>query len=281
MKNLLRQLKIRSHNILYAAFVPLAEKDYNASPKLRALFSNDQSLVTYLNTLFKMAITVGAIIAVLRLLYAGYIYMVSDVFVSKEKAKEIFRDVFLGLFLLLSIYIILSQINPNLLNLMPKIDKFVPPPAAQGLVAPRTGGGKPLTIGSGACAPNVAAFGAQAKQMSCICAAESSGIVNNPSRQDRTIDGKPVSTGLYQINMSANPVYCPGQPALNCPSAFSSPLTGTNKNVRIANQSLYNQCLAAANTAACSTATAQRLMTNSKGLNNWSAWSGGMRSTCI
>ena len=138
MKNLLRQLKIRSHNILYAAFVPLA--DYTGSKKLSTLFA-DQSLVTYLNTLFKMAITVGAIIAVLRLLYAGYIYMVSDVFVSKEKAKEIFRDVFLGLFLLLSIYIILSQINPNLLNLMPKIDKFVPPPAAQGLVAPVPGTG--------------------------------------------------------------------------------------------------------------------------------------------
>ncbi|MDO8522179.1 MAG: pilin [bacterium] len=117
MKKFLQQLKMRSHNVLYAAFVPLAGTGYDKSPKLKALFSNDQNLVTYLNTLFTMAITVGAIIAVLRLLFAGYMYMASDVFTSKEKAKEIFREVFLGLFLLLSIFIILKQINPNLLNL--------------------------------------------------------------------------------------------------------------------------------------------------------------------
>jgi hypothetical protein len=126
LKTFLRQIKMRSHNILHAAFVPLAEADYGKTGKLSALFSTDQNLVQYLNTLFKIAITVGAILAVLRLLYAGYIYMMSDVFVSKEKAKEIFREVFLGLFLLLSIYIILAQINPNLLNLDVKLTPITP-----------------------------------------------------------------------------------------------------------------------------------------------------------
>lgn len=101
-----------------ASFCPLADV---AGSKLEKLYSTDQNLVTYLNTLFKMAISVGAIAAVLRMVYAGYIYMASDVWTSKDKAKGIFRDVFLGLVLLLSIYIILSQINPNLLNLDPKL----------------------------------------------------------------------------------------------------------------------------------------------------------------
>ncbi|MDP3965295.1 MAG: hypothetical protein Q8Q13_00660 [bacterium] len=104
-----------------ASFCPLA--DVKGS-RLEALYSTDQNLVTYLKTLFKMAISVGAIAAVLRLVYAGYIYMAGDVWTTKEKAKGIFRDVFLGLFLLLSIYIILSQINPNLLNLDPKLAKI-------------------------------------------------------------------------------------------------------------------------------------------------------------
>ncbi|MEK7106877.1 MAG: hypothetical protein AAB899_01665 [Patescibacteria group bacterium] len=104
-----------AHAECTASFCPLA--DVTGSPKLRELYSTDQNLVTYLNTLFKVAISVGAIIAVLRLLYAGYTYMASDVWTSKETAKGIFREVFLGLLLLLSIYIILYQINPNLLNL--------------------------------------------------------------------------------------------------------------------------------------------------------------------
>ena len=126
VKKILQQLKMRSHSVLYAAFVPLAQKDYGESGKLSELFKTDQNLVTYLNTLFKLAITVGAILAVLRLLYAGYMYMASDVWTSKETAKGIFRDVFLGPFLLLSIYIILAQINPNLLNLNPEITPIKP-----------------------------------------------------------------------------------------------------------------------------------------------------------
>jgi hypothetical protein len=143
METFLQKLKLRCHNILYAttAFVPLAKDDYAESQKLRALFSNDQSLVTYLNTLFKFAITVGAILAVLRLLYAGYMYMASDVFTSKEKAKEIFKDVFLGLFLLLSIFIILRQINPNLLNLEPKITPLTPTEMAGPSTAPAPASG--------------------------------------------------------------------------------------------------------------------------------------------
>lgn len=134
MKNFLQQLKTRSHQLLSGAFVPLA--DYTGSKKLSGLFNNDQNLVTYLNTIFKMAITVGAILAVLRLLYAGYIYMASDVFTDKGKAKAVFADVFLGLFLLLSIYIILAQINPNLLNLDVKLEAITPAEVAPPSGAP-------------------------------------------------------------------------------------------------------------------------------------------------
>ncbi|HWP61660.1 MAG TPA: hypothetical protein VN495_03585 [Candidatus Paceibacterota bacterium] len=71
----------------------------------------------YINTVFTFAISLGAIAAVLRLVYAGYIYMVSDLWTSKGKAKEIIGNVVFGLLLLLSIYLILKQINPGLLNL--------------------------------------------------------------------------------------------------------------------------------------------------------------------
>ena len=86
------------------------------SSKLGQLYGTT-SLAGFLNGLFTAAISVGAILAVLRIAYAGYEYMTSDAWGNKARAKEIIGDVVLGLLLLLGTYLILDQINPNLLNL--------------------------------------------------------------------------------------------------------------------------------------------------------------------
>ena len=87
-------------------------------PMLSTFFSNGTaSLPDFFNAIFKTAISVGAILAVLRLAYAGWKYMSSDAFGQKSDAKDIIRDAIIGLLLLLGIYIILFQINPCLLNL--------------------------------------------------------------------------------------------------------------------------------------------------------------------
>ena len=78
---------------------------------------NSGNLAQYVNTLFTVALSVGAILAVLRIAYAGYLYMATDMWSTKGKAKEILGDVTLGLLLLLSIYLILNQINPEILKL--------------------------------------------------------------------------------------------------------------------------------------------------------------------
>ncbi len=101
---------------LHAAdFVPLAETP--GGSKLGQLYSsNDFS--SFINGLFKFAIAIGAIVAVLRLAYAGYLYMgQSDMWSHKGEAKKIIGDVTLGLLLLLSIYLILFQINPDIVKL--------------------------------------------------------------------------------------------------------------------------------------------------------------------
>lgn len=118
MEKILLYLRKNARNLLYAAgtFVPLAP-GVEQSSKLSSLYSS-QDLATYVNRMFVFAITIGAIMAVVRLMIAGYMYMGSgDMWSSKGKAKEIFSDVIFGLLLLLSIYLILFQINPNLLNL--------------------------------------------------------------------------------------------------------------------------------------------------------------------
>ncbi len=96
-------------------FVPLA--DVSGSPKLSNIY-NSSDFSAFINGLFKFAIAIGAIGAVLRLAYAGYLYMgQSDMWSHKGEAKDIIKDVTLGLLLLLAIYLILYQVNRDILTL--------------------------------------------------------------------------------------------------------------------------------------------------------------------
>lgn len=84
---------------------------------LSGMLGSGGSLAGFLNAAFTMALSAGAILAVLRLAYAGWLYMGSDIWGNKEKAKEVIGGAILGLLLLIGIYIILFQINPCILNL--------------------------------------------------------------------------------------------------------------------------------------------------------------------
>ncbi len=70
-----------------------------------------------LTTLFNAAIGIGAMLAVLRIAYGGFLYMASDIGGTKEKAKRTIREALIGLVLLLAIVLILEQINQNITNL--------------------------------------------------------------------------------------------------------------------------------------------------------------------
>ena len=70
----------------------------------------------YLNTIFKLLITLGALFAVVMLVVAGIGYMVSEAAVDIEKAKQRAKAALWGLLLLTGCWLILYTINPNLLN---------------------------------------------------------------------------------------------------------------------------------------------------------------------
>ncbi len=98
---------------------PLTSSNSGGStPILSQLFNPETlTLAQFFNTLFKTAIVVGAMLAVLRLGYAGFIYLTSDLPGKKGNAKDIISNAILGLLLLLSVWLILRQINPQILNL--------------------------------------------------------------------------------------------------------------------------------------------------------------------
>ncbi len=114
MKRFLTQWRIRGTALLYQAFVPLVPP--TQSSKLGNLYGSSD-LSSFVNGLFKFAIAVGAIGAVLRLAYAGYLYMGTDMWSNKSAARAVISDVTLGLLLLLAIWLILYQINPDILKL--------------------------------------------------------------------------------------------------------------------------------------------------------------------
>lgn len=85
--------------------------------KLAVLYENDDSLANFFSNVFRLALTVGGVLAVFRIAWAGYLYMITDLWSSKERARETLRETVLGLLLLIAVYVILNQINPDILRL--------------------------------------------------------------------------------------------------------------------------------------------------------------------
>lgn len=103
------------------SFVPLA--CYSGATQFSNMFQSG-SLSGYINAIFETCLSLGAIAAVVRITYAGWLYMGNDIWGNKQKAKEIISDSVIGLLLLLSIYLILYEIDPNILNLNAIFNSF-------------------------------------------------------------------------------------------------------------------------------------------------------------
>lgn len=116
-------------------FVPLSvDRSTNISlaPFMTQAFSDGASLSTLVNALFKASLAIGAILAVLQMARAGFYYMGSDIWAKKEQGKQLLRDTLMGLLLLLAIWLILNQINPQILNLDALKGSIKATPAAKG-----------------------------------------------------------------------------------------------------------------------------------------------------
>ncbi len=224
--------------------------------------------------LYKFGIWTVGIAALFMMTVGGFLYMTSAGNTSKmDTAKGIIRDSLIGLGIALSAYLMLFIINPDLVNInisMPSLD-----------ISTRTGGGTSSTSGTGKCQPMATGpcsvenlkpyFGDNAEKASSICNAESGGSETLGSKEDKCQPGgEVVSWGLFQFNLSAN-----NMGGLNCPKAFNKVYTGSSKQCSVTNNSLYQQCVAAAKNSDTNIKAAVSL---SKGGTKWSAW--GANSKC-
>lgn len=118
----------KTKRLYQAEFAPLVADTGNRF--LQDAYSN-ASLSGFIQSAFRLAIVFAAILAVMRITYAGFLYMTSDIADNKNKAKTTITNALLGLLLLLSLVIILGQINPNILNLDINLESVQQPSSTQ------------------------------------------------------------------------------------------------------------------------------------------------------
>ncbi len=79
--------------------------------------ANDLNIENYINALYTAAISVAAILVVIKLILAGVKYMFSEIVTNKEEAKNDIKGALFGLIIILGAVTILNTINPNLTKL--------------------------------------------------------------------------------------------------------------------------------------------------------------------
>lgn len=83
----------------------------------------DSDFGKYINALYALSISVAALMAVIKIIIAGVKYMLSDVVTSKSEAISDIRSSVIGLIIVISAVLILTEINPQLA----KTEIFVDP----------------------------------------------------------------------------------------------------------------------------------------------------------
>lgn len=71
----------------------------------------------YVRVLYALSISIAAMLAVVKIIYAGIQYMLSDVVTSKQNAKADIKGALFGLLIVISAALLLQTINPKLLDL--------------------------------------------------------------------------------------------------------------------------------------------------------------------
>jgi hypothetical protein len=73
-------------------------------------------LQSFVNLIYGIAISVAALLAVIKIVIAGVKWMLSDVVTDKSEAKKDIQGALFGLIIIISAVLIISVINPDIVN---------------------------------------------------------------------------------------------------------------------------------------------------------------------
>lgn len=79
--------------------------------------ATDGTLDNYINSMFRVALAVGAVIAVLYIAIGGFEYMLSEAMSNKAQGRKRIQSAFAGLAILLLVYLVLYIVNPDIVRL--------------------------------------------------------------------------------------------------------------------------------------------------------------------
>lgn len=256
-----------------------AEADFTYQPMERIPgFETDTGktkpdLKVWIESTYKFFMWAVGICALFMITIGGFTYMTSAGNTSKAgTGKQIITDAIIGLILALVAVLLFTVINPNIT----KVNVTINPASTSTSTTGKTGTTTTTcsAVSSGPCSvANLGStcFGSNSSKASGICGKESAGDPSISSGVDKcTVDGKPVSFGLFQINISAHSL-----DGLDCPSAFSKTYTSSVHDCEVTNQSLYDQCVAKAKTPSTNIAKACEISNNGQ---SWGQW--GANSQC-
>ncbi len=71
----------------------------------------------YIAAVYRYAVSIVVVVATIMVVYGGFLYLVSPIAGKATKGKEIIKDALMGTVVLLSAYLILNTVNPQLTNL--------------------------------------------------------------------------------------------------------------------------------------------------------------------
>lgn len=80
-------------------------------------YGTEEGLNAYLKYIYIIAISIAAFIAVIKITYAGFLYIGSDIITDKSEAKKHLRSAIVGLMIILTAVLILRTINDGVLVL--------------------------------------------------------------------------------------------------------------------------------------------------------------------
>ena len=123
--------------ILSLPFLAAAQPTYTPIVGIPGVDLENPSFDDYINSVYALAISLAALLAVIKIVIAGVKWMMTDIVTSKSEAKKDIQGALVGLLVILSAVLILTVINPDI------IDVDVSPPQAREAEAPPPGLGDP------------------------------------------------------------------------------------------------------------------------------------------
>lgn len=107
--------------VLFSALAPsisLAQTAAGAFTPLVGIpgIDPDADFNSYINALYVLSISLGALLAVVKIIIAGVKWMLTDLISGKEDAKKDIQGALTGLLIIISAVLILTVINPKLVD---------------------------------------------------------------------------------------------------------------------------------------------------------------------